>query len=518
MKKLIKFLFHRVVFAGLLILLQAVLLVIMLVRFQEYFAYFYAVSVGISVLVSIKILSDDRTNPAYKIAWLIPIMLIPVFGGIFYLIFGKNRSSNHQRHKLMSITEKMREPLKQQPEVMAELAAENLDAANQSRYIAKYALCPVYTNTSSKYLALGEEQFEWMLRELPKAKKFIFMEYFIIHGGKMWDSILEILKERVANGVDVRVLYDDLGCIMTLPGGYFRKLEAMGIACRPVNPLRPFLDIRQNNRDHRKICVIDGNLGITGGINLADEYINEISPYGHWKDTAVALKGDAVWSLTVMFLTMWESANSVLKGKAEDYALYAPGKAPYTEALPQSDGFVQPFTDNPLDDESVSETIYLNMINKAKRYLYICTPYLIIDNEMRVALSNAAKSGVDVRILTPHIPDKKMIFSMTQSHYPVLLEAGVKIFEYTPGFVHAKSFVADDLYGVVGSVNMDYRSLFLHFECGAWLYGCNSVLELRDDYLATLKVSQEITLADCAKVPVLKRLWRSILRILAPLV
>ena len=251
-----------------------------------------------------------------------------------------------------------------------------------------------------------------MVEELKKAKKYIFLEYFIIQEGKMWNTILDILKEKADEGVDVRVIYDDMGCIMTLPTGYDKKLREMGIKCSIFNPFVPILSSKFNTRDHRKICVIDGNVGFTGGVNLADEYINAYEKHGHWKDTAIILKGEAVFSLTAMFLSMWDYLNRM----EEDYSKYYP-----TEWDPNAQGFVQPFTDNPLDDEAVGETVYLNLINKAKRYVYITTPYLILDSEMTTALSVAAKNGVDVRIITPHVPDKLYVHAVSRAYYEMLV-------------------------------------------------------------------------------------------------
>ena len=384
------------------------------------------------------------------------------------------------------------------------------DAANQSRYISHCAYCPPYQNTTTEYLPLGEVKFERMVEELKKAKHYIFLEYFIIQEGKMWNTILDILRQKAAEGVDVRVIYDDMGCIMILPTGYDRTLEQMGIKCRIFNPFVPILSSRFNTRDHRKICVIDGNVGFTGGINLADEYINAYEKHGHWKDTSILLKGEAVFNLTVMFLSMWDYLDGTT-GKT-DYSRYYP-----TVWDENAKGYVQPFADNPLDDEAVGETVYLNLINKAKRYVYITTPYLILSSEMLTALTSAAKCGVDVRIITPHIPDKWYVHAVSRSHYQPLIEAGVKIYEYTPGFIHAKTFVVDDDYAVVGTINLDYRSLYLHFECAVWMYQTPSVAQVRDDFFKTQQISQEITLEECRSLSFPRRLGRSVLRVFAPL-
>ena len=508
MKKILRFITQRVVITALLIVLQALLLFGFIWKLDNYFVYFYAGSVLLSLLITLGII-NSKSNPAYKIAWLIPILLFPVFGGLIYLLFGSDRTGRYLRKKLQGIGTEMDNVI---GEAHRRSGAEQLppDAANQSRYISHCAYCPPYQNTTTEYLPLGEVKFERMVEELKKAKHYIFLEYFIIQEGKMWNTILDILRQKAAEGVDVRVIYDDMGCIMILPTGYDRTLEQMGIKCRIFNPFVPILSSRFNTRDHRKICVIDGNVGFTGGINLADEYINAYEKHGHWKDTSILLKGEAVFNLTVMFLSMWDYLDSTT-GKT-DYSRYYP-----TVWDENAKGYVQPFADNPLDDEAVGETVYLNLINKAKRYVYITTPYLILSSEMLTALTSAAKCGVDVRIITPHVPDKWYVHAVSRSHYQTLIEAGVKIYEYTPGFIHAKTFVVDDDYAVVGTINLDYRSLYLHFECAVWMYQTPSVAQVRDDFFKTQQISQEITLEECRSLSFPRRLGRSVLRVFAPL-
>ena len=508
MKKILRFITQRVVITALLIVLQALLLFGFIWKLDNYFVYFYAGSVLLSLLITLGII-NSKSNPAYKIAWLIPILLFPVFGGLVYLLFGSDRTGRYLRKKLQGIGTEMDNVI---GEAYRRSGAEQLppDAANQSRYISHCAYCPPYQNTTTEYLPLGEVKFERMVEELKKAKHYIFLEYFIIQEGKMWNTILDILRQKAAEGVDVRVIYDDMGCIMILPTGYDKTLEQMGIKCRIFNPFVPILSSRFNTRDHRKICVIDGNVGFTGGINLADEYINAYEKHGHWKDTSILLKGEAVFNLTVMFLSMWDYLDGTT-GKT-DYSRYYP-----TVWDENAKGYVQPFADNPLDDEAVGETVYLKLINKAKRYVYITTPYLILSSEMFTALTSAAKCGVDVRIITPHVPDKWYVHAVSRSHYQPLIEAGVKIYEYTPGFIHAKTFVVDDDYAVVGTINLDYRSLYLHFECAVWMYQTPSVAQVRDDFFKTQQISQEITLEECRSLSFPRRLGRSVLRVFAPL-
>ena len=509
-KKLLSLLFHRTVLVALLLLIQVGMLAAMVLRFSDYFAQFYLACVGISLLAVLHII-NKKGDPGYKIAWIVPILLVPVFGGLVYLLCGGNGLSKGVRRKMEGMDRRMLEVLG--PDRRAEeLSSMGQDAVNQSRYLEEYGRCPLCTNTWTKYFPLGDDVFQPMLEELRKAEKYIFLEYFIITPGKFWNAVLEILEEKVCQGVDVRVIYDDVGCLYTLPKDYYKELEEKGIRCRVFNRFVPVLSVRLNNRDHRKICVVDGHTAFTGGINLADEYINAVEKYGHWKDSAILLKGEGAWPMTVLFLTMWENVS----GETENFDAYRPEKQS-PEAIQRAARWVQPYADSPLDDEPVGETVYLNLITKAKKYVYIMTPYLIVNNSLNAALCAAAKSGVDVRILTPHIPDKKTVFELTRAHYPPLLEAGVRIYEYTPGFVHSKCFAVDDLFATVGSVNLDYRSMFLHFEDGVWLCGDPTVLAVKEDFLTTQGKSQEITLKDAESRSFPRQLLRAVLRMFAPL-
>lgn len=508
MRKLVKLLHHRVFLVAVSIVVQLAVLLIVLLRFNEYSRQFNWICMGFSFLIVIWIVGN-RSNPSYKIAWIIPIMLFPIFGWLLYLLFGGNRLSRRTRQKMQIIDQIMAEELRSdcKADALAEVVGE--DAGNMARYIEQVTHCPVYGNTETEYFPQGEVQYESILRELKKAERYIFLEFFIIEPGEMWDSILVVLEEKAAAGVEVRVLYDDLGSIFTLPRDYAHVLKKKGIQCCVFNRFLPVLSVRMNNRDHRKILVIDGKAAYTGGTNLADEYINVKPRFGHWKDTGILLRGEAAWSFTVMFLNMWDFT----VGKREDFKKFRPETFPGASGR----GYAQPYVDSPLDDEPVGETVYLNLINKARRYVYLTTPYLIIDHAMTMALTSAAKAGVDVRIITPHIPDKKIVFELTRAHYQPLLEAGVQIFEYTPGFIHAKIFAVDDRYGTVGTVNMDYRSMFLHFEDGVLLYETPSVLDIKMDFLATQSLSQPVTLEQCRSVAWPRRALRALLRVFAPL-
>lgn len=402
--------------------------------------------------------------------------------------------------------------LLQDENIALQLKQKDKAVYHQSNCIFRMSGYPIYQNTQTKYLSPGEEKFKQLLKELKKAKHYIFLEYFIIQEGQMWNPILEILKQKAAEGVDVRVMYDDCGSLVLLPHDYPRKLEKMGIKCQVFNPLRPLLLVTMNNRDHRKILVIDGHTAFTGGINLADEYINAIDKHGHWKDASIMVRGEAAWSMTLMFLQMW---NHNLKHPEEDYEKYRPYL--HLKETIESDGYVQPYGDSPLDEEDVGETVYLNLIHKAQETVYISTPYLIADNEMVTALCIAAQSGIDVRIVTPHHWDKWYVHMVTQSYYEQLIQAGVKIYEYTPGFIHSKTFVVDRTVATVGSANLDYRSLYLHFECGVWMYQSSAVQEVYQDYQEILKVSRRITLEECKKVNGLVRILRAVIRAFAPL-
>ena len=499
--------YNRIFLLVIAIIIQLIVLVGVILRFNQYFELFYGVNIFIGALAFIWVL-NNKSNPAYKIAWIVPILLFPIFGALFYIFFGGNRTGQRTKRRMRPILDHVIEALTPVNGCLELIQTQDPNAGNQSRYIQEYSYYPPYRNTEVEYLPSGEVKFERLMEELQKARYYIFLEYFIINEGYMWKSILQVLKEKAAQGVDVRVIYDDFGCLATLPYQYGKRLESMGIKCEVFHPVLPVLSSRINNRDHRKIVVIDGHTGFTGGINLADEYINRFEKYGHWKDAAIMIKGDAVWSLTVMFLSMWD----YIRGIKGDGKLYQ-----HEQSSPASNGFVQPFGDSPLDDEPVSESVYLNLINKAERYVYITTPYLIIGHEMVTALCLAAKSGVDVRIITPHQPDKWYVHMVSRSYYRTLVESGVKVYEYLPGFIHSKTFVVDDEYGVVGTINLDYRSLYLHFECGVWLYHCSCILDIKDDFAETLKVCREITLEDIRKIHWAKTMLMSVLRLFAPL-
>ncbi|MBR0384963.1 MAG: cardiolipin synthase [Erysipelotrichaceae bacterium] len=399
-----------------------------------------------SVFIVLAIIKNTR-HLSTDIIWIVLIISFPVFGSAMYILVEANLWSSETFQKLFISTDNSRHYYVQDPEVLKEIKQKGRYYRGQFNYISQAAGWPFYRNTGFDYYSTGDEGFPVMLEELKKAEKFIFLEYFIIEEGKMWNAILQILEEKAAQGVDVRVMYDDAGSFFTLSPRYARKLEKKGIRCLPFNRINPIIGIIMNHRDHRKIMVIDGKVACSGGINLADEYINVRKRFGYWKDNVYRVTGEAVWSFTVMFLTHWNA----LRKTDDDFETFKVEQ----ESADESDGYLAPYGETPLDDEITAQNIYMGILSQANDYCYIMTPYLLIDTEMINALILAAKRGVDVRILTPGIPDKKLVFQITRSYYRQLLEGGVKIYEYTPGFVHSKVFVADDLVASVGTVNLD---------------------------------------------------------------
>lgn len=512
---------RRRMVVALLIIAQLAFIVFSVFAWINYYTVIRTVLTVVSLVVSLCILTR-REKKAYKMTWIFVILLLPLFGGLFYLIIHLQSSSkrlDRSHKKLSAITQPLYGLDGVADDAYKRAACSEHRRLTQIRYLRDFAGFPVYPDTEAVYLSPGEEKFDCLLRELKKAKRYIFLEYFIIHEGLMWDTILDILREKVAEGVEVRVMYDDVGCFLTLPKNDPETLRSYGIKCTVFNPFRPALSTTQNNRDHRKIVSIDGVVAFTGGVNLSDEYINARPRFGHWKDAAIVLRGPAAWSMTLMFLEMWSltSRKGDKNGQIdEDFRQYMPQSFPPLMAKDSDPGLVQPYCDSPMDNENVGEHVYLHILDHASDYVYISTPYLIVDDSMISALSLAAKSGVDVRIITPHTPDKRLVHSTTRSYYPDLIASGVRIYEYTKGFIHSKVFVSDDCVATVGTTNLDFRSLYTNFECGTCLYGSPAVAEIKRDYLATLEKCQEITL-EGRRDNFFVRVWHSILRLCAPL-
>lgn len=464
---------------------------------------------AVSFLLVLHVISR-KDKGANKAAWIFLLLLFPLFGTLFYMLYNFQASTRKFSKESIRIVEKYRKFYGFTEDAFDTAASLIPQHFPQVRYLQKFAGYPVYGSTRTEYFSPGEKFFPAFLEELEKAREYIFMEYFIIQEGTMWNAVLEILKEKALQGVEVRIIYDDIGCFLTLPKNYSSQMESCGIKCVVFNPFRPVLSAIQNNRDHRKITSIDGKVAFTGGLNLADEYINVYEKHGYWKDSAVKVEGRAAWSLTLMFLEMWE----LCRKEDEIVERFFPWEI--AVGTGEEDGLVQPYADNPMDDENVGEHVYLQILNNAKEYVYITTPYLIIDDSMVSALCLAAKSGVDVRIITPHIWDKALIHMTTRSYYRELIHGGVKVYEYSKGFIHSKNFVSDDHVATVGTMNLDFRSLYLHFECGVWMYDSKAVYQVKEDFLDTMEQCQQILPENC-KGNLLTRLFQDFLRVFAPM-
>lgn len=512
LRHILRFLVSRTTIVILMILLQLVFAIILFNALGDYFVTFQFAATFISFLVILFII-NKKENPAYKLAWIVPLTLFPIATGLLYLALGGNRSSQSFIKRLNQANEDTAEILNQQDGILEALAQKSKSAAKQSSYLVNGPKFPIYKNTQTTYFSSGEDFFVKLVEELKNAKEYIFMEFFIVEEGLMWDTILAILKMKAAEGLDIRFMYDDLGSLFTLPFRYSTALREFGIKSVAFNHFIPLLSLRHNNRDHRKIVVIDGETAFTGGCNLADEYINAFEKHGKWKDCMIMLKGEAVYSFTIMFLQTWKYFSGNAYEKDKDFYKYKP----HEKVISDSAGFVQPYGDSPLDEEATGEIVYLNLINNAQEYIYIMTPYFIVDDTVLSALTVAAESGIDVRIMTPHIPDKAYVHVLTRANYEALTSAGVRVFEYEPGFIHSKTFVVDDEYVTVGTVNLDYRSFYLHFECGAWMYKTNIVADVKADFLATQEICREVTYEDAKNDSFFIRIVRAVLGVFAPL-
>ncbi len=527
LQKMKNLIFSRLVITIVLVLAQAYFL---FATFYWLSNYMPVISVALMLLTGVLLIYvvNRDINPAFKLTWAIPFCIFPLFGGLLYLYVEANFITIAIKKTINRRIEEGKPYLEQDGEIRKRLNEKPCSMSAISRYVENTGGFPTYENTKVTYFPMGEDKFADLLPELEKAERFILMEYFIIYEGAVWDSILEILERKAAAGVEVKLMYDGTCAINGLPRKYEEKLKRAGIDVRIFLPAVPFFSTHQNHRDHRKILVIDGEIAYNGGINLADEYANKTHPYGHWKDTAVKVEGDAVKSYTMMFLQLWysigpESSPNYIPG---DYLKYLPEKIPgKTEPLPlQQDGwavpeggYVMPYGDGPNSRHSLAENVYLDMMNRANRYIHVMTPYFINDNETIRAFKYAAERGTEVILIVPHIPDKKAIYDVTRISYPVLLRAGVKVYEYTPGFVHAKVVVSDDNKAVVGSINFDFRSLYHHFECATYIYR-NSVIDaIEEDFQRTLEACQEVTMEYYLAIPWYHRLFGKVLNFFAPL-
>ncbi len=529
MRKLLKFLTNRFVIVSVLILVQIGVLLLSVFELSKHYAiisaFFWVLSLALTL-----VLINKNSNPSSKIPWIVIIGLVPLFGVMLYAMFSSSKLRKDEQKRLAKATSDQNLFFAREANSLLFLAQQDSHAASQSHYITQATGFPLYREEELTYFESGEAFFKCIIEELEKAERYIYLEYFIIQPGLFWQSILDVLKRKIAAGVDVRLIYDDVGSVRTVPFGYNLELEKAGIKTLVFNPYRPAPRTILHNRDHKKICVIDGATAFTGGINIADEYINHINRFGHWKDTGIMIKGEAALTFAFMFVNTWciyrdfeksyESLRPVKSlnetGSSEPAQMQKAGNFQYG-GRKYKNGFLHPYSDSPLDNELTGEQIYLNIINQSTRYLYITTPYLIVDHEIVLALQLAAKRDVDVRIITPCIPDKWIIHELTRSYYRELIENGVQVFEYTPGFMHAKMFLCDDIIATVGTVNLDYRSLYHHFECGVWMYNTQIIPKIKADFHESFARSREITKEYLAQTSLPRRFIRSIFKIFAPL-
>lgn len=496
----------HIVFSAISLLVQIIFFVVMIRGLSKHY-FFVNTLCTVLAVITVFYITNKSGKSSYKILWIIFILVVPIFGVIAYMLLGGGRVFPHVKRKMQQCESKYISQLPTDDEAHETLRYSDGLHSRQADYLTNESGFPLYKNSSAEFLAPGEKFFPRFLEELQKAEKYIFIEFFIIAEGEMWSEVSAILEQKVREGVEVKVLFDDFGSIKRQNKNFIKNLRRKGIEVAAFNRIRPSIDIFMNNRNHRKIVVIDGRVAVTGGLNLADEYINRLERFGYWMDCAAIIKGDAVKSFLAMFCSTWEFTT----GKGIDM----PSHISCEKALDK--GFLLPYADGPLDNKYPAEEIYMQILNSAQRYVYIATPYLIIDNSMKNCLSLAAKSGIDVRIITPHIPDKWYVHPVTQYNYYDLLEAGIKIYEYTPGFIHSKLFVSDDSVATVGTVNMDYRSFIFHFECGVWMCDNKTVYDIKEHFNTLLLQCEEITLKKLKKAPWYVRLKRAVLHLLAPL-
>ena len=507
-KGLLGLIFSRFFVIMILLAIQVILVVVIYVNLVQYLPGFYIVLLVFMIGGIIYLFNCGMDNSA-RLTWMLLISILPI-SGVMILAFTQ---MNFGHRKIKEMVEKMiadtSDAIEQPQDVMEKLSEDRSATDDLVRYMNRSGCFPAYEHTETTFFPIGEDMFASMLEELKKAEKFIFMEFFIVKEGYMWGSILKILADKAARGVDVRVMYDGMLEVATLPPNYCELLREHGIKAKEFAPIRPLISSHYNYRDHRKILVIDGKVGYTGGVNLGDEYINREQRFGHWKDTGLMLKGEAVKSFTLMFLQMW----NIDEEKPEfDPWLKADPAAPAV-----SDGYVIPYADCPLDGDKVGEMVYMDIFNRARTYVHVMTPYLILDGELETAIKYAAQRGVEVKLILPGIPDKELAYSLAKAHYKRLVEAGVKVYEYTPGFVHAKIFTSDDCKAVVGTINLDYRSLYHHYECAAYLYQTSCIADIEKDFQKTLAQCREVTLETIKHEKLKYKIMGQLAQFIAPL-
>lgn len=511
-KGIISMVFSRFGIVLVLLALQILVLLGLFLKFSQLAPHYYIISAVFYIFMITVIVNSDH-DASSKITWLTIMAFLPIFGALLYIYTTVDIGHRVLKKRVTHILKNTKNKITQDKSVIDKAEEICPDVADLNYYLNKSGRFPLYENTDVTYYPIGEKMFQSMLVELDKAKDFIFMEYFIVDDGYMWDNILEVLIKKANEGVDVRVMYDGTCEFALLPRTYPSSLEKLGIHCKVFSPVSPFISTHYNYRDHRKIMVIDGKTAYNGGINMADEYINYTHKYGHFKDVGVMLKGDAVDSFTLMFLQMW-SVNE----RHCDFSKYLNVGDNLSAGGYFSNGFVMPFGDCPLDEYDVGKSVYMDILNRAKDYVYIMTPYMIMDGELENSLTFSAERGVDVRIILPHISDSFVAQALAKTHYKNLLDAGVKVYEYTPGFVHAKVFVSDDVKAVVGSINMDYRSLYHHFECATYMYGARCIDDIKSDYKDTLAKCQQVTYESIKNDKWYIKLIGKVIKFVAPLI
>ncbi len=508
-KGLFSVIFSRITILAVLMILQILVFMATLTHLRDYATYIHTAMMLIEVCTVIYVI-NSKTNPDFKITWIMLILVFPILGSSFFWFMKIMPGTGYMKRRLTDLTVLTKPYMTQEVETLENLRVSKAANANLAHYLGQQMGYPVHKNTAVTYFPSGEAKFEAMKTQLKMAKSYIFLEYFIVEEGQMWSTILDILTEKVKEGVEVRFMYDGMCSLFQLPYDYDKQMRRLGIKCKMFSKILPVLSSYQNNRDHRKILVIDGKVGFTGGVNLADEYINVKERFGHWKDTAIMLEGEAVQNLTILFLQMWNISTQ----HNDDFKRYlTPKSIDFKREL----GYVLPYGDSPYDSEIIGEQVYFHILNHAKKYVHIMTPYLILDNEMCNTLTYAAKCGIEVIIIMPHIPDKWYAFILAKTYYEELMKAGVQIYEYTPGFVHAKVFVSDNDTATVGTINLDYRSLYHHFECGTFIYNNQVVWEIEKDFQQTLKKCEKVSIADLHARSLTERILGRVLRLVAPL-
>ena len=498
----------RLIFVGLAVLAQVGWFVLTIMKLTENYAAVSAVARLISAFCVLTIFGK-HIMPDVKLSWIILIFMFPLFGMILYLLSTRSNFVHTMHDRLKVIDSDLAPLYPENKEIYEKLKKEDPWIAHHAYFLKHESGFPVYDGTKVSYYKDASDGLTAQLEDLRKAEHFIFMEYHAIQDKQSFQELKDVLHERAEAGVEVRLFYDDIGSIGFINTKFIREMKELGIQCRVFNPIVPIVNVFMNNRDHRKITVIDGKVGFTGGYNLADEYFNITHPFGHWKDTGIRLEGPAVKTLTLLFLEMW---NAMKKSETEDYKKYMVDVAP----APDATGYVIPFGDSPLDEIHTAKDVYQNILKNANTQAWIITPYLILTDDFSRELQLAARRGIDVRIITPGIPDKKLIYQMTRSYYAALASAGVRIYEYTPGFCHAKMLLSDKT-AVVGTANFDYRSFFHHFENAVYLYDCDCIAEIRKDFEATFPQCREVTEQYSTGRSTSLRIWQCILRFFAPL-